>query len=124
MRVEPTNDTPWMSSCVQNDSTTSLPPLTRLTTPFGKPAFSMSWKILRCDSGTCSDGFNTKVLPVATAYGRNHSGTIGGKLNGVMAANTPMGWRDDAGSMPAGTPSSDCPFISEGMPHACSPPYP
>ena len=33
------------------------------------------------------------VFPHATAYGRNHSGIIAGKLNGVIAATTPTGWR-------------------------------
>ena len=44
-------------------------------------------------SGTCSDGFRTKVLPQAIANGRNQNGTIAGKLNGQMAAHTPTGWR-------------------------------
>ena len=36
-----------------------------------------------------------KVLPQTTAKGRNHSGTIAGKLNGAIAAETPIGWRID-----------------------------
>ena len=34
-----------------------------------------------------------KVLPQAIAIGNIHSGTIAGKLNGVMPAHTPTGWR-------------------------------
>ncbi len=34
-----------------------------------------------------------KVLPQAIATGNIHSGTIAGKLNGVMPAHTPTGWR-------------------------------
>src|SRR2546430_3330580 len=39
--------------------------------------------------GSFSDGFSTKVLPVAMAIGNIHIGTIAGKLNGVMPATTP-----------------------------------
>ena len=43
--------------------------------------------------GSFSDGFSTKVLPVAIAFDSIHSGTIAGKLNGVMPATTPSGCR-------------------------------
>ena len=43
--------------------------------------------------GTFSDGLRMKVLPQAIAIGNIHSGTITGKLNGVMPAQTPTGWR-------------------------------
>ena len=43
------------------------------------------------------------VLPLTTANGRNHSGTIAGKLNGVIAAQTPIGWRIAMQSMPLAT---------------------
>ena len=33
------------------------------------------------------------ALPHASATGTIHSGTITGKLNGVMPATTPSGWR-------------------------------
>ena len=39
--------------------------------------------------GSFSDGLSTKVLPQAIAIGNIHSGTIAGKLNGVMPAHTP-----------------------------------
>ncbi|MCY1377002.1 hypothetical protein D9M69_645400 [compost metagenome] len=39
-----------------------------------------------------SEGLSTKVLPQATAIGHIHSGTMTGKLNGVMPAATPMAW--------------------------------
>ena len=35
-------------------------------------------------TGSFSDGFRTNVLPHASATGNIHSGTIAGKLNGVM----------------------------------------
>ncbi len=40
------------------------------------------------------------------AKGRNQSGTIAGKLNGAIAAQTPSGWRIIVQSMPAATFSS------------------
>ena len=43
--------------------------------------------------GSCSEGLRTKVLPHTIAIGNIHSGIIAGKLNGVMPADTPMGWR-------------------------------
>ena len=45
--------------------------------------------------GTFSDGLSTNVLPHASATGNIHSGTITGKLNGVMPAHTPSGWRSE-----------------------------
>ena len=75
---------------------------------------------MRCESGTCSDGFSTNVLPVAIANGMNHIGTIAGKLNGAIAATTPSGWRTTWQSMPAAMSSSPVPCISDGAPHATS----
>ena len=43
------------------------PPLTRFTTPLGKPVFSRSSKARRIESGTRSDGFRMKVFPQAMA---------------------------------------------------------
>ena len=43
--------------------------------------------------GTFSDGFSTKVLPQVIATGNIHSGTIDGKLNGVIPTHTPTGCR-------------------------------
>ena len=43
--------------------------------------------------GSRSLGFSTNVLPHAIAIGNIHIGTIAGKLNGVMPATTPSGWR-------------------------------
>ena len=43
--------------------------------------------------GSRSRGLSTNVLPHAIAIGYIHIGTIAGKLNGVMPATTPSGWR-------------------------------
>ena len=42
-----------------------------------------------------SEGLRTKVLPQAMAIGNIHIGTMAGKLNGVMPAHTPSGWRSE-----------------------------
>ena len=59
--------------------------------------------ILRCVRGTCSEGLTMNVFPVATAKGRNHSGTIAGKLKGAIAAQTPRGCRRTWQSIPGPT---------------------
>ena len=43
--------------------------------------------------GSFSLGLSTKVLPATSALQNIHIGTIAGKLNGVMPATTPSGWR-------------------------------
>src|SRR5688572_3841535 len=91
--VEPTKDTAWMPGWLRIASTATLSPCTTLNTPSGRPA-SFSSSAMRIDAdGTFSDGLRMKVLPQAIAIGNIHSGTIAGKLNGVMPAHTPTGWR-------------------------------
>lgn len=60
------------------------------------------------------------VLPVAIANGRNHIGTIAGKLNGVIAAHTPTGWRIVSASTFVATPSRVRPCIVVGIAQAHS----
>ena len=43
--------------------------------------------------GSFSLGLSRKAFPQAIAIGYIHIGTIDGKLNGVMPATTPSGWR-------------------------------
>jgi hypothetical protein len=43
--------------------------------------------------GSRSDGLRMKALPAAIAGAIFHSGIMAGKLNGVMPATTPSGWR-------------------------------
>ena len=70
--------------------------------------------------GSFSEGFNTKVLPQAMAIGNIHMGTITGKLNGVMPATTPTGWRTVKASTPVETFSVRSPFSISPMPQANS----
>ena len=68
--------------------------------------------------GSFSDGFRTNVLPQAIAIGNIHIGTIAGKLNGVMPATTPSGWKSDQLSMFGPTFFVCSPFSNSGMPQA------
>src|SRR5207248_2982138 len=83
--------------------------------PGGSPASVSSSAMRSPADGSRSDGFKMKVLPVAIAIGNIHIGTIAGKLNGVMPAQTPRGWRTDQLSMPRPTCSVNSPFSRCGM---------
>ena len=43
--------------------------------------------------GSFSLGLRMTALPAAIAIGKNHMGTIAGKLNGEIMPTTPSGWR-------------------------------
>ena len=74
----------------------------------------------RLHEGTFSEGLSTKVLPQAMATGNIHSGTIAGKLNGVMPAHTPTGCSSEWQSTPRPTSSACSPFSRCGTPLANS----
>jgi hypothetical protein len=81
---------------------------------------SSSSKVSSIASGSCSDGLRTNVFPHAIANGRNHMGTMKGKLKGVIPAKTPIGWRIRSESIPRETSSRLAPCMREGMPVATS----
>ncbi len=60
--------------------------------------------------GSFSLGFSTTVLPGRDRDGKNHSGTIAGKLNGLMMPTTPSGWRSVYTSTPVETFSEYSPL--------------
>ena len=67
--------------------------MTTLKTPSGSPA-SFRSSATRSDAlGSFSDGLRMKQLPQASAGAHIHMGTMAGKLNGVIPATTPSGWR-------------------------------
>jgi hypothetical protein len=103
MGVEPTKLTAFTSGCASRVSTASLSPCTTLNTPFGRPACVSNSAMNRLGEGSRSLGLRMKVLPVASAIGNIHIGTMQGKLNGVMPATTPSGWRSTQLSMPVPT---------------------
>ena len=61
--------------------------------PDGKPASWSNWVGSTGLSGPFSLGLRTNAFPRAMASGNIHSGTIAGKLNGVIPAHTPSGRR-------------------------------
>ena len=61
--------------------------------PSGRPASAYSSATRSETDGSRSDGLRTKALPQAIAIGCIHIGTMIGKLNGVIPAATPSGWR-------------------------------
>src|ERR671937_2154713 len=91
--VEPTNETAAMSGCSSTASTATLSPWTTLNTPSGTPASCSSSATYSDAEGSFSDGLRMKVFPHASAGAHIHMGTIAGKLNGVIPAQTPSGWR-------------------------------
>src|SRR3954453_4775355 len=91
--VEPTKLTAATSGCSRMASTATLSPCTTLNTPSGSPASFRSSATYTDAEGSFSDGLRTNVLPHARAGAHIHIGTIAGKLNGVMPATTPSGWR-------------------------------
>ena len=118
--VDPTNDTAAMSGCVSSASTATRSPCTTEKTPSGSPA-AFHIRASKSDAdGSRSDGLSTNALPVAMAIGDIHSGTIAGKLNGVMPATTPSGSRNENTSTPVAAWSVYSPLSSCGMPHAYS----
>ena len=82
-----------MSGCSRMASTATLSPWTTLKTPSGTPASASSSARKFEADGSFSDGLRMKVLPAAMAVANIHIGTIAGKLNGVIPATTPSGWR-------------------------------
>ena len=60
------------------------------------------------------------MLPQASASGNIQRGTIAGKLNGVIPAQTPSGWRQVSQSTLRATFSSVSPKSRDGAPHAYS----
>jgi hypothetical protein len=64
-----------------------------LTTPGGKPAWSISSAKPRVEAGECSDGLITTVHPAARAGASFHVISSSGEFHGVIAATTPTGSR-------------------------------
>lgn len=84
-----------MSGCSRSRSTAGLSPWTTLKTPSGSPASRHRAARKFAAEGSFSDGLTTTVLPAAMASGKNHIGTIAGKLNGEITATGPSGWRSE-----------------------------
>src|SRR6185369_12535267 len=118
--VEPTNEIAATFGCSSRRSTATLSPWTTLNTPGGRPASASSCAQKFAHDGSRSLGLRTNVFPHAIAIGYIHIGTIAGKLNGVMPATTPSGWRIEYESTSVETFSLYSPFARSAMPHANS----
>src|ERR1051325_4746186 len=105
MGVEPTKLTALMPGCARMASTATLSPCTTLNTPAGSPASAHSSASQLAADGSFSLGFTITALPAPIAIGKNQHGTIAGKLNGLMIAATPRGWRIEYTSTRVETPS-------------------
>ena len=81
-----------------------------MNTPSGRPASAHSRASHSAAEGTFSLGLSTTVLPAAMAIGKNHIGTMAGKLNGLMTATGPSGWRIDVTSTWVEAFSVNAPF--------------
>src|SRR6266705_663222 len=108
--VEPTNEIAAIFGCSSNRSTATLSPWTTLSTPGGRPASVNNLAQKFAHDGSRSEGLRTNALPHAIAIGYIHIGTIAGKLNGVMPATTPSGWRIEYVSTSVETFSENSPF--------------
>ena len=116
----PTKLTAAMSGCSSSASTASLSPCSTVNTPSGSPAFCNNSAMNRLALGSFSLGFRMKAFPQASAFAIIHSGTIAGKLNGVMPATTPSGCWMEYTSTPVLAPSEYPPLSRLGIPHAKS----
>ena len=114
--MDPTNPTAWIIGLSSKASTASLSPFTTCKTPSGKPASFISSASINGTDGSLSDGFRTIALPAARAGPIFHIGIIAGKLNGVIPATTPNGWRKEYISMPGPAESVNSPLRRCGAP--------
>ena len=71
----------------------SASPVTRLNTPGGMPACSASTASASAVSGVASAGLQITVQPAASAGATLRVIIAMGKFHGVIAAQTPIGWR-------------------------------
>src|SRR3712207_4704037 len=89
--VDPTKEIDCTVGELRSPSTASLSPCRTVNTPSGRPAsFHSSASQIDAD-GSFSLGLTITALPAAMAIGKNHIGTIAGKLNGEMIPTTPRG---------------------------------
>ena len=118
--VEPTKLTAFTRSSCRRVSTASLSPLITFITPSGRPASLSSSAMYRVELGSRSDGFSTKQFPHTIAIGYIQSGTIAGKLKGVIPATTPNGCISLHESIPGATFLLCSPFNNSGAQQAYS----
>src|SRR5580693_438921 len=88
-RPEPVNETMSTSRCELSAAPTVAPsPLTRLKTPGGTPASSMTLAQIIAQSGETSLGLSTIVQPAASAGSTLQATWLIGQFHGVISAHT------------------------------------
>src|SRR5262245_6946797 len=92
---DPTKPMAMTRGSVRIVSTASLSPLTTLSTPGGRPASIINSARRIGTDGSRSDGLRINAFAHAIAGANFHIGIMAGKLNGVMPATTPSGWRTE-----------------------------
>src|SRR5690606_28105186 len=91
-RVLPVKDTMSMPGWALSALPTPAPsPFTRLNTPAGTPALSITWANRQALSGASSLGFSTMVQPAARAGATLQAIWLSGQFHGVINAHTPTG---------------------------------
>ena len=111
-RVDPVKDT--MSTCGCDDSAAPASgpsPLTRLKTPGGTPARSITSASRSALSGDNSLGFRTTVQPAASAGAIFSAAWCSGQFHGVMRPQTPIASRTIT-ALPCGCVNSTCSSMS------------
>src|SRR6185437_6880019 len=98
--VDPTKLMDCTTGEVSSPSTACLSPCSTVNTPSGSPASCHSRAIHSAADGSFSLGLSTTALPAAIATGKNHIGTIAGKLNGEITPTTPSGCFSEYTSIP------------------------
>jgi hypothetical protein len=107
--VEPVKAILATSGCSTSRRPHSRPgPATTLTTPSGRPASSARAPKRSAVSGVNSAGFNTTVLPAASAGAIFHEAIASGKFHGVISPTTPSGSRTVKAMPPATGIVSPC----------------
>ena len=91
-------------------STATLSPCTTLNTPSGRPACASSSARNSDADGSFSTASARTCCRTRSALANIQIGTIAGKLNGVMPATTPSGWRIEYTSTPVAACSLNPPF--------------
>ena len=82
--VEPTNEIDFDVGVVEQAVDGHLVAVSTLKTPSGRPASCEQLGQPDRGDGSFSLGLSTTVLPTAIAIGKNHIGTMAGKLKGLM----------------------------------------
>ena len=93
--VEPTNETAATSGVVEERVDGRLVAVHHVEHAVGQARLGPQLGDEHRRRGSRSLGLSTNVLPVAIATGYIHIGTMAGKLNGVIPAQTPSGWRNE-----------------------------